>query len=135
MSFIGRGENRVKHVLRCLFKDQAIVMSQVPIQNIINKEDFEILGSEYNQHKFDLVVVFTNGRPSIVVEVNYKHGAKSVQKWNDIFYPDIRNAGKIPLTIEDRECTSLFDTAEERPVTWGDFEDVIGALKLVRIQP
>jgi hypothetical protein len=135
MSFIGRGENRVKQILRCLFKDQAMVMAQVPIQKVIKKEDYEILGSEHNQHKFDLVVVFTNGRPHIVVEVNYKHGSGAVKKWNNVYYPNILNAGKIPLAIEDRECESIFDTADERPLRWDDFKDVIGTLERARIQP
>lgn len=135
MSFVGRGENRVKHVLKCVFKDQAVVMSQVPIERVIKKEDFEILGKEHNQHKFDLVVVFTNGRPSIVVEVNYKHGEIPVKKWNNVYYPNILNAEKIPFTIEDRECKSIFNTAEERRVTWDDFRDVIDSLDRARIQP
>lgn len=135
MSFIGRGENRVKHVLKCLFKDQAVVMSQVPIQNVIKKEEFETLGPEYNKHKFDLVVVFTNGRPSIVVEVNYKHGEIPVKKWNNVYCPAIVNAGKVPLTLDDYECKSIFDTPNERPLKWSDFVDVINSLAIVRIQP
>lgn len=137
-SFIGRGEQRVKQVLQRIFTNTATVLGQVNIQSVIKNKDYQILGKEHNQHKFDLVVDFHtdfHNRPDIVVEVNYKHGAGAVKKWNNVFYPAILNARKIPLTIEDRECKSIFDVPHERELRWEDFEDVIGALKLARIKP
>lgn len=134
---IGRGENRVKQVLQRLFGQGTSILSQVHIQGVINPEEYSILGKEHNQHKFDLVVKFgaLSNRPDIVVEVNYKHGSIPVKKWNNVYFPAILNANKIPLTIEDRECKSIFDKKHERPLKWEDFEDVISALKMARIQP
>jgi len=136
LSFIGRGETRVKYVLQSLFHDKATVLSQVHIRNVINLEDFKILGKEHNQHKFDLVITFHHGpsHPDIIVEVNYKHKVGAARKWT-VYSRDIIKAGKIPLAVNDFECTSLFDTENPRALVWGDFIDVINVLKTARIGP
>jgi hypothetical protein len=140
LSFVGRAEFRVKHILQCLFKDKAKVFTQVHIQNLIKKEEFEILGKEHNQHKFDLVVSFNCGsghliRPDIIVEVNYKHKAGAGRKWHNVYKPAIVNAGKIPVTIDDFESTSLFDTDRPRALRWSDYIDVINALETAGVEP
>lgn len=137
MSFIGRGETRAGRVLQCLFQGKAWrVYSQIPIDQIIKKEDFEILGKEHNQHKFDLVVSFQNPKyPDLVVEVNYKHKTGAARKWNNVYAPAVAKAGKIPIPINDFECTSLFDTDKPREMTWDDFTDVITALKMAGVKP
>lgn len=131
MSFIGRGEPRAKTILERLLDCKA--RTQVPIQSLITKERFELLGEIYNKHKFDIVL--DRKSETIVCEVNFKHGDGAYSKWNNVFAPDLLASGKIPLTIDDYSCRKLFNTKNERPLNWNDFRDVIDHLEMVRIQP
>lgn len=138
MNYIGRGECRVQRVLECLYHGKATILSQVHIQGVIKKEDYEILGKEHNQHKFDLVVKFNSDfekRPDLVIEVNYKHKTGAGRKWHNVYAPAVVKAGKIPLTIDDHASQSLFDVPHSRPLRWMDYVDVINALDAARIPP
>ncbi len=133
--FIGRSEVLVKQILSKLMK-HIVIQTQVPIEKLILKDDFVILDQEIKNHKFDLVI-YRSHEPSIVVEVNYKHGAKAADKWENIFVPLIKKAGMIPLPINDYECSTLFHqyTNGEHRITWQDYIDVINAMVIVGIKP
>jgi hypothetical protein len=53
----------------------------------------------------------------------------------NIFSPLLKKAGVLPIPINDYECRSLFNTKEERPLRWEDFEDVFTALRMGGIKP
>jgi len=132
--FIGRGEVLVKEILSKLL-DHIVIQTQVPIEKLIHKEDFAILDQEIKNHKFDLVI-YRAHEPSIVVEVNYKHGAKAADKWENIFVPLLVKVALIPLPINDYECSTLFHqyTNGEHRITWQDYIDVINAMIIVGIK-
>jgi hypothetical protein len=136
-AFVGRGERRVQRILESLFHGKAFVIPQMPIEKIIKPEEFAILGKEHNRHKFDLVVKFVTvfNRSDIVVEVNYSHGNGAAKKWLNVYMPAVKSAGKIPVTIDDHACKSIFDTKEERPLRWMDYIDVINALDVAGVKP
>ena len=136
--FIGKGERRVGQILEMFFGARASIIPQAHIQGIIKPEDYAPLGPELNKHKFDFLIQWKkmfdyDNRPDIILEVNYKHGEGAYKKWNDHFYPAILNADKIPVTIEDRECLSLFKGTETRSTKWQDIKDVISAFETARI--
>ena len=126
-SYIGRGEATVESILQELFLLDAQTFSQYPLRyTIIDPDEFDILNDEVKKHTFDFKVQ-RYGKPSLIIEVNYKHGAKADQKWNNVFVPMIKEAGMIPVTIDDFSCKSLFKD-EVHPITLGDWVDVLQAL-------
>lgn len=133
--FIGRGEVLVKQILSKLL-DHVVIQSQVPIEKLVLKDDFAILDQEIKNHKFDLVIYRSHG-PSIVVEVNYKHGEKAAAKWENIFVPLLVKVSLTPLPINDYECSALFNqnSKGEHRNTWQDYIDVIRAMVIVGIKP
>lgn len=131
MNFIGRGEKRVQDILQLLFP-KAVIRSQVPIKEIC---DVAELGAEYNKHKFDLVVHRRDAYVDLVVEVNYKHGKIAREKWSNVYKEHIISAKKIPVTVEDYECPSIFDTPRERALRWHDYIEVINSLKSAGVSP
>lgn len=114
----------------------SIIRSQVNIKGIILVADYELLDQEIKNHKFDLVVWRARDK-AIVVEVNYKHGAKAYAKWADIFVPLIKKAGMIPLPINDYECEHLFFKSVDGThiVTWQDYMDIMNCMVIVGIEP
>lgn len=136
--YIGRGEVLVKKIFLRLFPG-IIIKQQVDIKKVIRAEDYAILDQEIKNHKFDLVLYPYGGqvhRP-IVVEVNYKHGAKAEDKWYKIFVPLIKKAGMLSLPINDYECDHLFHQFPDgtHKVTWQDFMDVMNCMIIVGIEP
>lgn len=132
--FIGRGESRVKQILERLYPGKTIE-PQVHIKNVILREDFEPLDEVYQKHKFDFIILDEQKIILAAIEVNYKHGNTASRKWTNIFKPLLNKAGVIPVPINDYECKSLFNTKDERPLKWEDFEDVITALKMGGLKP
>ncbi len=128
MSFIGRGENEVKSILQKLFPYGRIA-AQVPIINLVQSSDYNILDQEIKNHKFDLVVY--NGPNVLIVEVNYKHKEKAAKKWRQIFTNILINNGKIPITISDYNCEYLFSDSKKllKKNPWGSHIDVIRELQ------
>ena len=123
--FIGRGEPTTELILGHLF-GQANVISQYPLRGIIpDLEEYTILDDEVKKHKFDFKV--DRFHDTLIIEVNYKHGAKADKKWNKVFTPMIKRADMIPVVIEDNSCESLFKD-EYHPFTLGDWVDVLQAL-------
>lgn len=127
MSFIGRGEEEVQKILQHLFPHSQI-KPQVPIENLVCLEEFNLLDIEFQNHKFDLVVY--NGPNILVVEVNYKHKEKADKKWNKVFTNILKNNNKIPVTIDDYNCEVLFqDQKKKIKNPWGSYIDVIRELQ------
>ncbi|MCV0398517.1 MAG: hypothetical protein K5785_00825 [Nitrosarchaeum sp.] len=151
--FVGRSEDLVQDIICRLYR-YTESWTQVPIVDIINKEDSEIYGEEFSKHKCDIVLNVANvddGKSfqSLVVEVNYKHKDKAGRKWNNNFGPDIVKSGKIPVRIDDFNCRSsikkengrfelgLFHQNEngEHIRSWNDYRDVIDALEKAGVKP
>lgn len=105
--FIGRAERLVKQLLQNPFGIK-MIMPQIPIVTLISHEEYHFFDPEIRQHKFDFVIYLNNGK-KIVVEVNYKHGAKADRKSNRIFEPVLKNNGIALLTIDDHSCRTLFN--------------------------
>ena len=127
MSFIGRGEEEVQKILQQLFPHSQI-KAQVPIENLVCLEEFNLLDIEFQNHKFDLVVY--NGPYVLVVEVNYKHKEKADKKWNNVFTNILINNNKLPVTIDDYNCEVLFaDPKKKTKNPWGSYIDVIRELQ------
>jgi len=97
---------------------------------VLKCEEGRILDSK--KHKFDFYVERPN-KKGLLVEVNYKHGNKSAQKWLDIFEPMITAQNMIPVVIDDFECKSLFKD-ESHPINLGDWLDVINALNTAGVE-
>lgn len=124
--YIGRAEATVEVILQLLFHHNCDVLSQYPLRGIIADLDkYTILDDEVKKHKFDFKV--DRFHDTLIIEVNYKHGAKADKKWNKVFTPMIKEAGMIPVTIDDFSCKSLFKD-EYHPITLGDWVDVLQAL-------
>ncbi len=128
--FIGRGEVRAKVIFSRLFNHQKIA-TQVPIESLISYQDFVFLDQEFKNHKFDIVVYRPND--VLVIEINYKHGNKAAQKWNDVFKPLLLKNACVPITIDDYDCEKFFKGEEPRDVTWDDVLDIVQLLKLKKI--
>lgn len=133
-SYIGRGELRVKKVLQKLYPSFRIEQ-QIPLSKLIEKTDFDILDEVYQKHKFDLAIAFNSFQYYAVIEVNYKHGEVASRKWSNIFKPLLEKVNIKTVTINDYECTSVFDTKEERSLSWKDFIDVINGLSMGGLEP
>jgi len=130
MSFIGRGENRVVEILKHLFPKYNIIQ-QMNIRSLIKQEDFEKLSQQHNKHRHDIVLKKDD---TIVIEVNYKHGAEAEAKWNNVYKPLLEANGNLTCTIEDGECETLFNLKDGiHENTWQDWIDVIQALKTAGI--
>lgn len=129
MSFIGRAEPEVEHILKKLFDTR--IVSQLPLKSLIPKSVFDSLDEEIQKHKFDLYLYDQH----MVVEVNYKHKEKAARKWRTIFEPLLRKYNIKTLTIHDYECESLFEPADysKHVLSWDDIIDVINALKTQNI--
>lgn len=133
--YIGRSEPLTKKILKKLL-DCEMIRPQVPIERVILPEDYAILDQEIKNHKFDFVV-YRKHNKAVVVEVNYKHGAKASFKWDEIFVPLIVKSGKLALPINDYECEHLFHQFPDgtHKVTWTDFHDVMNCMQIVGIEP
>ena len=103
--FIGRGEKEVEKILKQLLP-KARIIPQMSIAYVIDRSEYDKLDQEFKNHNCDFVMII--GSTRIVIEVNYKHGEKAAQKWSEIFAPLIKQAGNIPVTIEDYNCEVLF---------------------------
>jgi hypothetical protein len=132
--FIGRGEIETKRILEALFP-KSIVSAQVPIERLIDSNEYSKLDQEIKNHKFDLVVY--NGPNVLVVEVNYKHKEKAAKKWSNIFTNLLIDAHKIPVTIDDYNCEYLFSDSKrlKQKNPWGSYIDVIRELQRQGINP
>lgn len=128
--FIGRGENRVAKILRYLFPGNE-VCPQMPIESIINREDYNALDERYQKHKFDLVLITANH--DAVIEVNYKHKVGAARKWHNVFLPLLQKAGVLSVAVNDFECESIFD-GKERDLCWQDYVDVINAFRIAKVR-
>lgn len=123
--FIGRGEERTVEILKYLFPKHNIYQ-QYPIKDLLDVENYQKLGTEYNKHKHDIVLEFN--WQWIVIEVNYNHGSVAEAKWL-VYKSYLENAGHTCVTIDDNECESLFQLKDgEHKDTWQDWIDVINAL-------
>ena len=144
--FIGRGEELAKWIVGRLFQF-VMTSSQVPICTLLKKEDAEIYGEEFSNHKVDIVssvLTHDEKRQQLAIEVNYRHKEKAAKKWNHNFEPDLKKAGVIPVTINDYDCRSdipgqkgLFtkDSNGNHKLTWNDFRDVIDQLEKAGVKP
>ena len=72
---------------------------------------------------------------NLIVEVNYNHGPKTIQKWRQKFTPMIKDLQAILVTVNDYECNSIFrhEITSTKPLKKADYQDVINALKLAKI--
>lgn len=136
VDFVGRGERLVGQILQQLLSIQdEEIFSQYPIERLISQEDFNFLDPIFQKHKFDFYI----DAPTCecVVEVNYKHGAKAVQKWNDVFLPLLKKIACPAVVINDWECENLFKADSEmlHEITWIDYVDVINSLQAAGIKP
>ena len=139
IDIIGCGEKLTELIISRLYKDVEI-RRQVPICDLIKKEDFVGYGKEFSKHKCDLAMMvkaFDGTVQNLAIEVNYKHHEKAAQKWRRVFSPDITLAGSIPVTIDDYDCRSLFkkDSENNHAVTWNDFRDIVNQLEKARVRP
>lgn len=124
--FIGRGETLTAKILCQLFPNSDIRI-QVPIEQLIAKENYEFLDQEIKNHKFDIVVY---DKKTIVIEVNYAHKEKAAKKWRRVFIPLLKEAGCIPVAINDWDCENLFKIGKHgHQYSDGDMVDVILSLK------
>ena len=127
VSFIGRAEPEVELILSKLFP-KAIIQTQVPITELILPEEAAVLDQEVLNHKCDMTV--QTGNQYLVVEVNYGHKEKAARKWSEIFGPALKRTHKIPVTIDDYDCTHIFQKGMYgHKMTWMDFTDVINQLE------
>jgi len=128
--FIGRAEPEVKMILSRLFP-KGIIKTQVPITKLIYPEDVVFMDEEFRNHKCDMTLETPD--QYLVVEVNYKHKEKAASKWRRTFAPDLIRNGKIPVTIDNYDCTDkgLFylNSKKEHELSWDDFRDVINQLE------
>lgn len=128
--FIGRGEERTVEILKLLFPKFQI-RQQIPIKSLLPVDiwfEFVKLGDAYTQHKHDIVLSIPNYE-SIIIEVNYQHGPIAESKWK-VFKSYLEEAGHMTVTIDDKDCDSLFTLNDGGHVnSWNDFVDVIRALK------
>lgn len=131
--FIGRAEPEVKMILSQLFP-KAIIRTQVPITELISSEDAQFLDQEFKNHKCDITVETLD--QFLVVEVNYSHKEKAARKWSYVFAPMLKKSGKISVTIDDYDCTHLFQKGVQgHKITWGDHHDVINQLEKAGVNP
>ena len=66
----------------------------------------------------------------MVIEVNYGHKEKAAIKWSKIFGPALKKTHKTAVTIDDYDCTHLFQKGPNgHKMTWDDYIDVINQLK------
>jgi len=132
--FIGRAEPPTHHFLLKLYPDDRI-LTQTPLSYLISHKEFQTFNEEVQKHKFDFVVI-RNNKPTLVIEVNYKHGEKSAKKWRQIFEPLLKKEGYIPVTIDDYDCISLFKgNKENHKLSWNDLRDIINALEKAGVEP
>ena len=122
---------QVQKILQQLFPHSEI-RTQVPIENLICLQDFNLLDIEFQNHKFDMVVY--NGPHILAVEVNYKHKEKATRKWEKVFTKILKNNNKIPITIDDYNCETLFlDPKKKIKNPWGSYIDVIRELQRQKV--
>lgn len=125
--FIGRAEPEVQLILSRIFPN-AIIKIQVPITELILPEETAVLDQEIKNHKCDITV--QTGTQYLVIEVNYGHKEKAAIKWSKIFGPALKRTGKIGVTIDDYDCTHLFQKGVAgHKMTWDDWHDVINQLQ------
>lgn len=133
--FIGKGEERVKEILKRLFRTH-LVCHQIPISRMIKQEDYDFLDERYQKHKFDLGALNIEKNSSeFIVEVNYKHGITATKKENNIFEPSLNRNNVKLVRVNDWDCCSIFKGKDDRNLTWDDFLDVINALKNAGVSP
>jgi hypothetical protein len=130
-NFIGKGEVKAVLILGKLFPSKPIQI-QAPISSLIPKSQSKFLGEEYYKHKHDIVFWTQNQEHCVVCEVNLKHGSIAHKKWNNVYKPHLEACKILTMTIDDNECTSLFNQPSNDgsyPIpTWSDYIDVINAL-------
>lgn len=130
--FIGRGEPRTVEILKILYPNHSI-MQQVHIRTLIPYDEYARLGTDYSQHKHD-IVLRSPDMQNIVIEVNYKHGEIARKKWN-IYKILLESAGHKTVTIDDDECRSIFQEQDGiHHNSWQDFVDVIKAFDYAGIE-
>jgi len=131
--FVGRAEKLVKKILQSLL-DPIEIRTQVKLQDLIPYDEYILFDTEFQKHKFDMVVEQKN-KKLIVVEVNYKHGTKAAFKWNNVFDALLRKHGHLILLVKDYECDYLFKPQDysKHKVSWYDVIDVIHALNMANI--
>lgn len=132
--FIGRGEREVEKILKELLP-KARIIPQMSIAYVIDRSEYDKLDQEFKNHNCDFVLII--GSTKYVIEVNYKHGEKAAQKWSEIFAPLIKQAGNIPVTIEDYNCEVLFSDSSrlKKKMPWGPHIDIIRELERNHIGP
>ena len=125
----------------------AVVNEQIPIESVIDDNEFKFLDEVYQKHKFDLQLVYITNPDelektvkfkSLMIEVNYKHKEGAAKKWK-IFRALLEKHNIIPVTIDDFDCRKkgLFylDSKKHHELSWDDFRDVIDALDKAGVKP
>jgi len=127
--YIGRGEILFSQIVKRIFPG-VNVRAQVPLANLISKEDYEILDSVYKKHRFDYVLEFDQYE-KIAVEINYKHGEILQKKWSNVFLKLLNKYLIRPVTVDDWDCTHFFQMSATKGHidSWDDWIDVINSFK------
>lgn len=121
---IGAGEATVIKILEKILPSDYHIKTQVHIEKLIRKKDFELLDEEFNKHKVDVVIYYWKpyGRgyvketPLVVVPVQgYDHtsGKTGMKHWqksgkDKIYFKLFKDAKLKIVPILFNECPNIF---------------------------